>query len=117
MGSYTDRQGKKYQYTENIRYQHILKAVDAALDYADNIKQGLSEEHARGLIPFDFRQHFVVSFNLRSLLHFLDLRAKKDAQLEIQQLCELMWPHLEDWCPEIAEWYNKNRYGKARLSP
>jgi thymidylate synthase (FAD) len=59
----------------------------------------------------------VVSFNLRSLLHFMDLRAKRDAQLEIQQLCDLMWPHLESWAPEIASWYGTSRLHKARLAP
>jgi thymidylate synthase (FAD) len=88
-----------------------------ALIYEEKIKNGMSEEQARGTSLFDFRQHFVVSFSLRSLLHFLDLRAKKDAQLEIQQLCQLMLPHLQSWCPEVADWYVKNRWGKARLAP
>lgn len=114
---YADRQGKKYHYDNDMRYRHITKVAEAILDYSDDIERGMSEEHARGLIPFDIRQHFVVSFSLRSLLHFLDLRAKKDAQLEIQQLCELMLPHLKSWCPEIADWYIQNRWGKARLSP
>jgi thymidylate synthase (FAD) len=77
----------------------------------------MSEEHARGKLPFDYRQHFVVSFNLRSFLHFCDMRNKKNAQIEIQKLCELMWPHFKDWVPAIAEWYETNRLGKARLAP
>jgi thymidylate synthase (FAD) len=116
-GFYTDRQGKRYEYTTADRIEDFKLCYKMALIYANKIKDGMSEEHARGLIPFDFRQHFVVSFSLRSLLHFLDLRAKKDAQLEIQQLCELMLPHLKSWCPEIADWYIQNRWGKARLSP
>jgi len=77
----------------------------------------MAEEQARGMIPFDTRQHFVVSFTLRAFLHFLDLRAKKDAQDEIRQLCELMLPHLHNWVPQIAEWYVSSRLGKARLAP
>jgi len=77
----------------------------------------MSEEHARGMLPFDYRQHFVVTFNMRSLMHFLDLRAKKDAQLEIQQLCELMMPHFLEWSPAIARWYQFTRLGKGRLAP
>ena len=42
---------------------------------------------------------------------------QEDAQLEIWQLCELMFPHLEAWAPEIAAWYKATRYGKARLAP
>jgi thymidylate synthase (FAD) len=69
------------------------------------------------MIPYAIRQHWVASFNLRSLMHFLDLRAKKDAQLEIQWLCDLIWPHFTAWTPQIAGWYETNRLHKARLSP
>ena len=78
---------------------------------------GLPYEDARNIIGYGIRQHFVVSFNCRSLMHFLDLRAKEDAQREIRELCELIWPHFEAWCPHVAAWYRKNRWGKARLSP
>jgi thymidylate synthase (FAD) len=78
---------------------------------------GLPYEDARCVLGMGVRQHFVVSFNCRSLMHFFDLRAKADAQLEIRQLCEQMWPHFEAWCPHIAAWYRKHRWGKARLAP
>ncbi|MBW4460475.1 MAG: FAD-dependent thymidylate synthase [Nodosilinea sp. WJT8-NPBG4] len=117
VGFYTDRKGKKYEYTKSDRAEDINLAMNAAFHYRDRIEQGFSEEHARGLIPFDVRQHFVVSFNLRSLLHFLDLRAKADAQLEIQWLCELMVPYLEEWVPEVWEFYEKNRFKRAKLAP
>jgi thymidylate synthase (FAD) len=78
---------------------------------------GVPYEDARNIIGYGIRQHFVVSFNCRSLMHFLDLRAKEDAQREIRELCELMWPHFEAWCPHVAAWYRQNRWGKARLSP
>lgn len=78
---------------------------------------GLPEEDARCIIGYGIRQHFVVSFNARSFLHFVDLRAKKDAQGDIRDLCDLMWPHFRDWCPSVAQWYESNRYGKAKLAP
>jgi len=28
-----------------------------------------------------------------------------------------MWGHTQEWVPEIASWYEKNRLGKARLAP
>jgi thymidylate synthase (FAD) len=77
----------------------------------------MSEEHARGTIPFDVRQHFVLSCNVRSLMHLLDLRWKKDAQLEAQQFAELLFKQFEQWCPAIAQWYLENRAKKAKLSP
>jgi thymidylate synthase (FAD) len=116
-GHYSDRKGKKYEYTSHQRYEDLHLCTIAAERYRDLISAGFAEEHARGILPFDYRQHFVVSFNARSFMHFLDLRAKLDAQLEIRQLCDLMWPRLQDWAPQIAEWYQQSRLHKARLAP
>lgn len=117
VGDYTDRSGDRYAYTGDMRIIDKARAYDAAAHYAHQLRQGMAEEHARGMLPFDTRQHFVVSFSLRALLHFLDLRVKLDAQLEIRQLCDLIWPELQSWAPELAGWYEKNRMGKARLAP
>lgn len=117
VGHYSDRQGNKYYYSPEHRQRDLEWCLEAAKRYQADIEAGMSEEHARGTLPFDYRQHFVVSFNMRSFLHFCDLRNKKDAQLEIQKLCELMWPHFKEWTPAIAQWYEENRLGKARLAP
>ncbi|NDJ16541.1 FAD-dependent thymidylate synthase [Myxacorys almedinensis] len=117
LGLYSDRQGKKYEYTPEQRQQDIEWCLEACKRYQLRIGQGFSEEHARGLIPFDVRQHWVMSANVRSLMHLLDLRWKADAQLEAQKLCESSWDHFKAWVPEIAEWYETNRLKKARLSP
>jgi thymidylate synthase (FAD) len=117
VGEYTDRNGKRYEYTYHERLRDVIYAGENAIRYYRKIRDGFSEEHARSQICFDVRQHFVVSFNARSLMHFLDLRSKADAQLEIQQMCDLMFPHFKGWMPEIATWYETNRLHKARLSP
>jgi thymidylate synthase (FAD) len=117
VGDYSDRQGKKYHYGQNQRGIDRGLCRNAAERYRDLVAAGVAEEHARGILPFDYRQHFVVSFTLRALLHFLDLRAKLDAQQEIRWLCELIWPHLQGWAPEIAAWYEKSRLHRARLAP
>lgn len=117
VGKYENRQGKKYEYTENQRQADVQWCIEACKRYRERIKEGLAEEHARGLIPFDARQHFVLSCNMRSLMHLLDLRWKRDAQLEAQKFCELLFSHFEKWSPAIAHWYEDNRARKARLSP
>lgn len=117
VGSYTDRSGKKYDYTDEERSTDLAYCRLSACRYAELIEAGFAEEHARGILPFDYRQHFVVSFTLRAALHFLDLRAKADAQDEIRTLCELMVPHIEAWVPEIAAWYMATRWQRARLAP
>lgn len=117
IGSYTDRQGKAYEYDQARQDQDKARCVEAARYYALSVHSGLSEEHARDMLPFNYRQHFIVSFNLRSVLHFMDLRSKKDAQLEIQNLCQQIWPHVKAWAPDVAKWYEDTRMGKARLAP
>jgi thymidylate synthase (FAD) len=81
------------------------------------VNQGFSEEHARDLIPFNIRQHWVMSCNVRSLMHLLDLRAPANAQLECNVLCDQLMNHFTEWTPAIAQWYLDNRWRKARLSP
>ena len=54
---------------------------------------------------------------MRSLMHLLDLRWKKDAQLEAQKFCELLYLQFEQWSPSVAHWYKENRAKKAKLSP
>jgi thymidylate synthase (FAD) len=117
LGFYSDRQGKKYEYTAEQRQQDLDWCLEASRRYQTRIEQGFSEEHARGLIPFDIRQHWVMSANVRSLMHLLDLRWKADAQLEAQKMCEEIWPHFQAWVPAIATWYEENRLKKARLAP
>ena len=117
VGEYRARIGNKYAYTEEQRSIDLEHCQRSAERYRDLLHSGFSEEHARGILPFDYRQHFIASFSLRAFLHFMDLRAKQDAQLEIRQLCDLMWPHMEKWAPEFAAWYEKNRLHKARLAP
>jgi thymidylate synthase (FAD) len=117
VGNYTNRQGKRYFYSEEQRTEDLKWCLEACQHYKKRIDEGLSEEHARGLIPFDARQHFVLSCNLRSLMHLLDLRWKKDAQLEAQKFCERLFVHFEKWAPDVAQWYQENRAQRAKLSP
>ncbi|MEO1095429.1 MAG: FAD-dependent thymidylate synthase [Cyanobacteria bacterium J06638_28] len=117
VGAFSDRQGKKYDYTATEREQDVAWCLEACHRYQAKIAAGFAEEHARGLIPFDVRQHWVMSANVRSMMHLLDLRWKADAQLEAQKMCEVIWPHFQAWVPAIAAWYEDNRLKKARLAP
>ena len=117
VGDYSNRQGKRYFYSEEQRQQDLDWCVQACHRYRQRMEEGVSEEHARSIIPFDVRQNFVLSCNLRSLMHLLDLRAKADAQLECQKLSELLMVYFKTWSPEIAAWYEAHRFGKARLAP
>lgn len=95
----------------------LVARLEAAKRYQQLLIEGVAKEHARGIIPFDVRQHWVMSMNVRSLMHLLDMRWKKDAQLECQELCDRIWPHFQEWVPEIAAWYLQTRAKKSRFAP
>ena len=116
-GFYTNRLGKKYEVTESWRLIQRDHIVQACKSYAYDYENGMAEEHIRDHLPQCIRQNFVGSFNLRSVLHFLDLRSKLDAQIEIQALCEALTPELKLWTPNIWNYYEEKRLHKARLSP
>jgi thymidylate synthase (FAD) len=117
VGAYTDRQGKKYQYSETQRQEDLDWCLQGCKRYAERIEQGLSEEHARGLIPFDVRQHWVMSGNARAIMHLLDIRGKFDVQAETRVMTELMFEKFREWMPEVGDWYEKNRWRKGALAP
>jgi thymidylate synthase (FAD) len=117
VGDYCDRQGKKYTYTDVWRRMHLEQCLDAARQYALDIKNGMAEEHARGAIPFDIRQHWVMSGNARAIMHLLDIRGKFDVQPETRVMTEMMLEKFQAWMPEVAEWYEKARWRKGVLAP
>lgn len=116
-GYYTNRKGKKYEWTQEDYDDEMNWYLEGCKRYATKYKKGMCEEHIRDGLAQGIRQNFVVSFNLRSALHLMDLRAKMDAQLEIQALCEQFAPHLQRWAPHVWEYYETKRLHRARLSP
>jgi thymidylate synthase (FAD) len=116
-GFYTNRKGKKYEWTEEDRQEDFENFIEGCKRYASRFERGMCEEHIRDSLAQAIRQNFVVSFNLRSILHFFDLRAKLDAQLEIQAVCDAVAPELQRWAPNVWAYYEEKRFRKARLSP
>lgn len=116
-GFYTNRKGKKYEWTQEDYEDELKFILEGCKRYASKYSKGMCEEHIRDYLAQAIRQNFVVSFNLRSVLHFMDLRAKMDAQLEIQALCEQTAPLISNWAPNVWNYYEEKRWKKARLSP
>lgn len=114
-GIYHDRE-TKYEYTPQKRAEDVSLAEYTVKHVAKSIREGMPPEQARSSLV-DYRQHSLVTFNARSLMGFLDRRLKKDSQIEIRVLAELMHQMLHDWMPETAVWYSDNRAGKAMLAP
>jgi len=117
IGKYWDRDGHKYLYSKEERSADILMTSAAIEQYVCKMDKGYAPEHARDILTQNIRQHFVVSINARSLLHFCDLRLPKDAQLEIRCMAIQMFDIFAEVMPEVAEYYIKTRYGKSKLAP
>lgn len=115
VGDYTDRSGKRYYYSAIARQNDCNDVKSSVARYKSKMKAGFSEEHARDCLPSNYRQHFVMSVNLRSALHILNLRRKADAQLECQWLADAIYERLLEWAPEIVGWYDSSH--KKHLAP
>lgn len=115
-GTYTSREGQ-FQITGAMHAFALEQAQKAVRNYQSLIEANIPCETARSVLPHDYRQHFIMSVNLRSLIHLLDIRHKPDCQLEIQIWASMVLAQFEQWCPEIAGWYKSTRLNKARLAP
>ena len=116
-GKYTDRQGKKYEWTQDQVDEQLATCLSSAIDYESLRQQGASEEHARSVLATGYLQHGLVTGSLRFWLHLLDVRAKSDAQLEIRQIMQGIELEVHRWVPEIWSWYHQHRHQKAQLAP
>ena len=115
IGDYSDRQGKKYAYTAAERQHDLDHCQQAAERYRDLLRSGFAEEHARGILPFDYRQHFVVSFSLRAFLHSRIFARRRPAGDSSAVRSDV--PHMVSWAPQFAEWYESGRLHRARPAP
>lgn len=117
IGVYHDREPGGYRYEQKQRDEDMSLAKYLVKHVAKRLNEGMPPEQARGMLPFDYRQHMLMGCNIRSLMAFLDRRAKKNAQAEIQKLAELVMIEFEEYSPDIAKWYRFSRYHKSVLAP
>lgn len=117
VDSYTNRQGKKYEYTEDDRKDDIDTCYFLAEKYAKKIARGMAEEHARHTIPYCLRQHFVLSGNARAMMHIVGIRGTKDVQPETYTFAHLLLQRLVEWMPEVFNYFEEKRFGKNLLAP
>lgn len=69
-------------------YENFMRKVQ--IFYDKMIKAGIPVEDARFVLPNAASTSIGVSFNLRSLMHFMELRLCSHAQWEIRELAQLM---------------------------
>jgi thymidylate synthase (FAD) len=116
-GTYRDRQGDPYAWTEQHINNFWESCILSAQSYLGMRAWGASEEHARQLLITSYLQNMVITGNARSWLHLLDVRLKADAQDEARWAMDLVAHHISRWIPEIYAWWESHRKGKAILAP
>ena len=96
----------------------FLKGYERDLqEYKELIELGVPAEDARYKLPEGLKIFMVMSANVRTFLHLLDMRLPPNAQWEIRELCELFLHVGELWMPKTFQWYRENRAYKHRLAP
>lgn len=116
-GKYRNRQGKHYHWSSKDFHGMENFCWEASEEYRTLTGLGIAEEHARYVLPTCYFQNAMISGNLRTWLHFLDVRLKLDAQDEARAVMEMVAAHIESWAPQIYDWYQSARQGKALLAP
>ena len=117
IGEYVNREGKKYEITQNLIEERGHICYKACIDYEHELLTGVAEEDARNCLPQNIKQAFCLAANLKDLFHVIDQRSLADAQVECQVWSYMVMQLLLDYCPEIASWYVNSRYTRARLAP
>jgi len=85
------------------KYLHALSI--ASKTYEELIAGGVSRELARSVLPLCTYTEFIYTCNLRSLMHFLELRLHQGAQKEIQLFAHaLLHRALAHFPIALAEW-------------
>lgn len=79
-----------------MRDEFVDACADAYLRYIDMLDRGVAREQARMLLPQSIYTSVVWTVSIQSLLHFLNLRLKSDAQWEIQKYAEAIRDILKD---------------------
>ena len=89
-----------------LEYIRLMKDIQEF--YNSAIKRGIPAEDARYALPNACSTQLIMTFNIRSLLNFFELRCCNRAQWEIRKMADMML----DICKEIAP----NIFAKAGAS-
>ena len=74
---------------------------DDDLRYSTWVRDGVSQEDARYLLPGGIETKFVVTMNARELMHLCNLRLCSRAQWEIRNLVQMMRDAVVAVCPDF----------------
>lgn len=87
---------------------HLLPSIQEHYEksyslYESLLKQGVSREQARLVLPQSMYTRFVMTGNLRNWKHFIELRDEKSAQYEITMYAKAIRDIISKYCPISSE--------------
>jgi thymidylate synthase (FAD) len=87
---------------------------EAMFVYREMLKDGVSREMARMVLPVNLYTEWYWTVNARALMHFFELRSEHHAQWEMRQYSNALWPIFAKAMPWTAEAFlgtlNLSRY-------
>ena len=71
--------------------------------YREMVSAGIAKECARAVLPLNTRTRLYMSGTVRSWIHYLDIRASPETQLEHRQVAEDVLTIFEEELPDVYE--------------
>lgn len=87
---------------DSFRAKLLASSKLAYENYEQALADGVSKQQARAFLPVNIYSEMIWSCNSRSLMHFLGLRNKPDAQMEIRQYASKVEELFSDIMPVTA---------------
>lgn len=98
--------------TNNLQTYFDKVNEDSYHLYKSLLAVGVAREQARGVLPQCTYTTYYWGCNLRSFLHFIELRDHNTAQWEIQQLAKAMMVLVEPIFPKTIQYWKQLKKGK-----
>lgn len=95
-------------------YEHVCQKTFEC--YKELLKNGVSRELARMILPLSTYTQFYWKQDLRNLLHFVRLRKDYHAQYEIQQVANAIELFIKEKFPFVYKSFNKHVINSVRFS-
>ena len=100
----------------SIQETIIGSSNEAYAEYANMVKQGLTRELARIVLPVNFYTKVRWTVNLHNLFHFLKLREDAHAQWEVQQFANAMHEIARQYFPVAVKAYEDHVQNTVSVS-
>ena len=98
----TSKRSDKLSFTETPN-PAINKSLEVIMDLVQgHIQAGHSNDDISMLLPQAYNYSFIMTMNIQSLQHFLELRTKRDAHYDIRKLANALFELIEpssSWFP------------------